>query len=96
MTTTRAATRKLHVVKVEDREGTGTCTACGREGLRWIVTLSDGTQVGTEINIRTAGQTAGHAAQARGAKVSPGAIPAPRSEAGTHRSGPAAVGISVL
>lgn len=41
-------TTKIHLVKIEDHEGDGTCAACGREGLRWIAVLSDGTQVGTE------------------------------------------------
>jgi hypothetical protein len=53
MTTTKTA--RLHIVKIEDHEGDGTCTACGREGLRWIVTLSDGTQVGTECTKRVTG-----------------------------------------
>ena len=41
-------TESLKVVKVEDHEGDGECRACGRTGLRWIVTLSDGSQIGTE------------------------------------------------
>lgn len=46
---TRAmTTTKIHLVKIEDHEGDGRCGACGREGLRWIAVLSDGTQVGTE------------------------------------------------
>jgi hypothetical protein len=39
---------KLHAVKVEDHEGHGICRQCDRENLRWIVTLSDGSTVGTE------------------------------------------------
>lgn len=46
---------KLHAIKIEDHEGNGICTACGREGLRWIVTLSDGTQVGTECTKKILG-----------------------------------------
>lgn len=38
----------MTMVKIEDHEGNGHCSACQREGLRWIVTLSDGSQVGTE------------------------------------------------
>lgn len=53
MTATKTA--RLHIVKIEDHEGDGTCTVCGREGLRWIVTLSDGTQVGTECTKRALG-----------------------------------------
>lgn len=41
-------TAKLEIVKIEDHEGSGYCSACGRDNLRWIVTLSDGTRVGTE------------------------------------------------
>ena len=37
-----------HLVKVEDHEGTGTCGACDREGLRWVCILSDGSRIGTE------------------------------------------------
>jgi hypothetical protein len=45
------------IAKIEDYEGAGRCSACGREGLRWIVTLSDGTQIGTECAKRTLGIT---------------------------------------
>ena len=38
----------LTVAKIEDYEGSGHCTLCGRENLRWICTLTDGTKVGTE------------------------------------------------
>lgn len=41
-------TPKLTITKIEDHEGNGHCTACGRENLRWICTLSDSTKVGTE------------------------------------------------
>jgi len=37
---------KLTVTKIEDREGQGICQHCNREGLRWIVILSDGSSVG--------------------------------------------------
>ena len=36
------------VAYVTDHEGDGTCYVCGREGLRWIVTLSDGSSAGVE------------------------------------------------
>ena len=39
---------KLQVTKVTDHEGEGRCGQCGREGLRWVVSLSDGSAVGTE------------------------------------------------
>jgi hypothetical protein len=35
------------VIRVEDHEGTGTCGHCGREGLRWIAVMSDGSMIGT-------------------------------------------------
>lgn len=38
----------LTVRKVEDYEGQGECSACGRRGLRWVVTISDGSRVGSE------------------------------------------------
>jgi hypothetical protein len=38
----------LTLAKIEDREGDGTCSACDREGLRWVAILSDGTGVGLE------------------------------------------------
>jgi len=46
---------KVHPVKIEDYEGNGTCSACGREGLRWIVTLSDDTRVGVECSAKVCG-----------------------------------------
>ena len=39
---------KPTVVRVEDREHEGTCGMCGKEGVRWIVVLDDGSQVGGE------------------------------------------------
>lgn len=39
---------KLEIAKIEDREHEGLCSSCGREGLRWIATLNDGTQLGLE------------------------------------------------
>jgi hypothetical protein len=36
------------LVRVDDREGQGSCGACGREGLRWVAILSDGSAVGLE------------------------------------------------
>lgn len=50
-------TTKLHITKVEDHEGMGRCGHCEREGLRWIVVLSDGTSVGTECAKRVLGYT---------------------------------------
>jgi hypothetical protein len=41
-------TPRLTISKIEDHEGNGRCSACDREGLRWICTLSDSTTVGTE------------------------------------------------
>jgi hypothetical protein len=41
-------TENLTVAKVEDYEGDGECGHCDRTGLRWIVTLSDGSKVGSE------------------------------------------------
>jgi hypothetical protein len=41
-------TATVTLVKVEDHEGNGECSECGRTGLRWIATLSDGTTVGVE------------------------------------------------
>jgi hypothetical protein len=48
-------TQTVHMVKIEDHEGEGRCGACQREGLRWIVTMSDGSQVGTECAKRVMG-----------------------------------------
>lgn len=39
---------QLTLAKVEDHEGTGDCSECGRQGLRWIARLSDGSGVGFE------------------------------------------------
>ena len=36
------------IAKITDHEGHGHCTACQRENLRWIATLTDGTAVGLE------------------------------------------------
>lgn len=41
------ATATVEVVEVQDHEGFGVCGHCGREGLRWIVVLSDGTSLGS-------------------------------------------------
>ncbi len=49
--------RKPTVVKIEDHEGSGECQSCGRTGLRWIVTLSDGSKVGTECAKKVMGWT---------------------------------------
>jgi len=38
----------LTITKIEDREGQGICQHCSREGLRWIVILSDGSSVGLD------------------------------------------------
>jgi hypothetical protein len=45
----------IRIVKIEDFEGYGCCSSCGREDLRWIATLSDGTQVGMECAKRILG-----------------------------------------
>lgn len=42
------ATTTLHIAIIEDHEGDGECGNCGRTGLRWIATLSDGSKVGVE------------------------------------------------
>lgn len=49
------ADHTVTLARVEDREGEGTCAACGREGLRWIAILSDGTGVGLECAKRVLG-----------------------------------------
>jgi hypothetical protein len=41
-------TQTLRIARFEDHEGDGRCGHCEREGLRWIVRLSDGSGVGTE------------------------------------------------
>ncbi len=38
----------LKITVIENFEGDGTCSACKREGLVWVATLSDGSQVGLE------------------------------------------------
>lgn len=48
-------TTAIQIVKVEDHEGDGRCSSCNREGLRWVVTLSDGTMVGTECSKKILG-----------------------------------------
>ena len=45
----------LTLSKIEDREGFGACGECGREGLRWIATLSDGSTVGLECSKKVLG-----------------------------------------
>ena len=45
---TNNAAAKVTVKWVENCEGDGTCLACGREGLTWVVVLSDGSRVGVE------------------------------------------------
>ena len=39
---------RVTLVMIEDAEFEGTCGECGRNGLRWLARLSDGTAVGTE------------------------------------------------
>lgn len=41
-------TAALEIARIDDYEGTGECSACGRTGLRWIARLTDGTAVGLE------------------------------------------------
>ncbi len=78
------------------------CSACGvKDGpkplsIRTWTCPECGTVLDRDLNAAINIKTAGQAVSARGAKVRPGAIPAPRCESGTHRSGLAAVGISVL
>jgi hypothetical protein len=48
-------TATLHITRYEDHEYDGTCGTCGREGLRWIVVLSDGSRVGVECTKRVLG-----------------------------------------
>lgn len=49
-------TATLTVHKIEDYAGEGRCSACRRNGLRWVVTLSDGSQVGTECTVALIGR----------------------------------------
>ena len=44
---TNTDTKAPHVIRVEDHEYEGTCSHCGREGLRWIVVMSDGATIGS-------------------------------------------------
>jgi putative transposase len=90
-------------VKIDRFEPTSqVCSTCGVKygpkplSVREWTCPECGTTHDRDLNAAKNIKTAGQAVSARGAKVSPGAIPAPRGEAGTHRSGPAAVGISVL
>lgn len=39
---------RMEIEKIEDFEGEGECGHCGRHGLRWVATLSDGSRVGLE------------------------------------------------
>lgn len=48
-------TDTLHVIRVEDHEGDGICGHCGREGLRWIVVMSDGSSIGSGCMKRALG-----------------------------------------
>lgn len=45
----------LKLTKIEDREYEGRCGSCGRENLRWIATLSDGTEAGLECTKKLLG-----------------------------------------
>ena len=51
------STAQATIAKIEDHEGFGRCSECEREGLRWIVVLSDGTSVGTECAKRVLGHS---------------------------------------
>lgn len=53
MTTNTAA--KVTIEIIRDCEGDGRCGACGREGLRWVAQLSDGSNVGLECAKRVLG-----------------------------------------
>lgn len=52
MTTTQT---KLTVETIEDHEFEGRCGHCGRENVRWIVCLSDGSKVGIECSKKLLG-----------------------------------------
>lgn len=41
-------TATVTISRIDDHEGEGDCSSCGRTGLRWIATLSDGAAVGLE------------------------------------------------
>jgi hypothetical protein len=53
-------TATVTIARVEDHEGLGVCGHCDRDGLRWIVVLSDGSRFGS-----------GCARKALGIKVAP-------------------------
>jgi hypothetical protein len=38
----------ITISRIDDTGSDGECSSCGRTGLRWIATLSDGTVVGLE------------------------------------------------
>lgn len=43
-----ATTARPTVARIDDHEGQGECGNCRRTGLRWIATLTDGSEVGLE------------------------------------------------
>lgn len=48
---------KPRLIRIEDHEGSGSCSACQREGLRWIAVLTDGSRVGLECMKRITGRS---------------------------------------
>lgn len=47
----------ITLARIEDHEGAGTCGYCGREDLRWIYCLTDGSLVGSECAKKIIGHT---------------------------------------
>jgi hypothetical protein len=38
----------ITISRIDDTGGDGECSSCGRGGIRWLITLSDGSAVGIE------------------------------------------------
>lgn len=51
----------MHIVRIEDHEGTGTCGNCQREGLRWIVVIGEDAREVAHVGAECAKKVLGYA-----------------------------------